>query len=141
MYDLGLTAGGSLVAALASPIRARAAAEALRRTLDPKQVAQTGCPSAALWACENFLYVFKAARWAARAADSAHRLRSRWRSRYGGDERRSGWRESTKPLTAMSSAITRIRRGAACLAPAVRIVRVGQNLSRAPSAYGFAADP
>jgi hypothetical protein len=46
--------------------------------------------------CDNFLYGFKAARRAARTADSAHRLRSRWRSRYGGDKRQSGWREKRK---------------------------------------------
>ena len=68
---------------------------------------QPGCPVARCCpvVCENFLYVFKAARRAARAAASAARLRSRCRSRSGG-QAPVGWRE-TKTFSRAAMTLSR----------------------------------
>jgi hypothetical protein len=95
-------------------------------------------------ACENFLYVFKAARRAARAATSAARLRSRCRS---GGQAPVGWREN-QDLFSSRAAMTFSRQRAVqsggqdldVVGSRSVIVRGGQNPSRAPSA-SLRADP
>jgi hypothetical protein len=75
------------------------------------QAGQYSCQiSCQISSCEKFLYGFKAARRAARAADSARSPPLRWRSRCGGARRRSAGAKSGKPRAARHTAVTRVQR-------------------------------
>jgi hypothetical protein len=82
-----------------APTRNGAQPEALPRWCSPRCQDREHRQGTRTRICADLLYGFKAAPAGPLAPPTRRaRLRSRWRSRCGGDERRSGWREKRKAL-------------------------------------------